>query len=124
VLRKPDIPVTAVVMGMAPPENSRTAADVPALNRPWSLALAMGLLRTDGASVTAGPAFATWPPAGPDILAAWLDCLVAVCGSEAGDPRGDGPAGDILLFLTAVQGAADGVRLKDELIRQSTELAV
>ncbi len=72
VLRKPDIPVAAAVIGVAPPENPRTAADVPALNRPWNLALAAGLLRADGGTVTAGPALATWPPGDPDILAAWL----------------------------------------------------
>ena len=63
VLHKPDIPVAAAVIGVAPPENPRTAADVPALNRPWILALTMGLLRADGGTVTAGPALATWPPA-------------------------------------------------------------
>jgi hypothetical protein len=61
VLRKPDIPVAAAVIGVAPPENPPTAADVPALNRPWNLSLAMGLLRADGGTVTAGPAVATWP---------------------------------------------------------------
>ena len=44
VLRKPDIPVAAAVIGVAPPENPRPAADVPALNRPWNLALDPGLL--------------------------------------------------------------------------------
>jgi len=119
VLRKPDIPVAAAVIGVAPPENQRTAADVPALNRPWNLTLAMGLLRADGDTVTAGPALATWPPDNPDILAAWLDGLLTISGSETGSPWDDTPAMDILVFLTAVQEAADGVPLR----KQETELA-
>ncbi len=119
VLRKPDIPVAATVIGVAAPENPRTAADVPALNRPWNLTLAMGLLRADGDTVTAGPALATWPPDSPAILAAWLDGLLTISGSETGSPWDDTPAMDILVFLTAVQEAADGVPLR----KQATELA-
>jgi hypothetical protein len=63
VLRRPDIPVAAAVIGVTVPENPRTAADVVALNRPWNVALDLGLLRADGGTVTAGPALATWPPA-------------------------------------------------------------
>ena len=123
VLRKPDIPVAAAVIGVAPPENPRTAADVPALNRPWNLALEVGLLRADGGTVTAGSALATWPPGDPDILAAWLDGLLTVSGSETGSPWDDTPATDILVFLTAVKEAADGVPLRDQLIKQAAELA-
>jgi Plasmid pRiA4b ORF-3-like protein len=123
VLRKPDIPVAAAVIGVAPPENPRTAADVPALNRPWNLALGTGLLRADGGTVTAGPALATWPPGDPDILAAWLDGLLAISGSETGSPWDDTPATDILVFLTAVQEAAEGVPLRDQLIKRAADLA-
>jgi hypothetical protein len=122
VLRKSDIPVAAAVIGVAPPQNPRTAADVPALNRPWNLALDTGLLRVDGGTVTAGPALATWPPTDPDILAAWLDGLLTVSGSETAGPWDDTPASDILMFLTAVQEAADGVPLKDELKKQAERL--
>jgi hypothetical protein len=123
VLHRPDIPVAAAVIGVAPPEKARTAADVPALNRPWILALTIDLLRADGGTVTAGPALATWPPADPDILAAWFDGLLTVSGSETGSPWDDTPVSDILVFLTAVQAVADGVPLKDELIEQAAELA-
>jgi Plasmid pRiA4b ORF-3-like protein len=123
VRRKPDIPVAAAVIGVAPPENPRTAADVPALHRPWNLALAIGLLRADGGTVTAGPALVTWPPDDPDILAAWLDGLLTISGPETGSPWDDMPAMDILVFLTAVQEAADGVPLREQLRKQATELA-
>ena len=95
VLRKPDIPVAAAVM--APPENPRTAADVPALNRRWNLALDTGLLRADGGTVTAGRALATWPPGDPDVLAAWLDGLLTVSGSETGSPWDDTLATDMTI---------------------------
>jgi hypothetical protein len=122
VLRRPDIPVAATVIGVAPPEHPRTAADVVALNRPWNLALIAGLLRADSGTVTTGPALATWPPDDTEILAAWLDGLLTVAGSETGSPWDDSPATDILVFLTAVQEAADGVPLRDELITQVTQL--
>ncbi|MGH3165104.1 MAG: plasmid pRiA4b ORF-3 family protein, partial [Trebonia sp.] len=84
---------------------------------------AMGLLRADGNTVTAGPALGTWPPASPNLLAAWLDGLLTDSGSETGSPWDDKPAIDVLLFLTAVQEVADGVPLKDELMEQAAELA-
>jgi hypothetical protein len=123
VLRRPDIPVAAAVIGVAPPEKARTAADVPALNQPWLLALTVGLLRADDATVTAGPALATWPPAAPDVLAAWLDGLLTITGSETGSPWVDTPASDILVFLTAIQAAAGGGPLRDKLLEQGLELA-
>jgi pRiA4b ORF-3-like protein len=122
VLRRPDIPVAATVIGVAPPEHPRTAADVVALNRPWTLALTAGLLRADSGTVTTGPALVTWPPGDPEILAAWLDGLLTVSGSATGSPWDDSPAIDILVFLTAVLEAADGVPLRDELITQATQL--
>jgi len=123
VLPRPDIAAAAAMIGVASPESPRTAADVPALNRPWNLAVAMGLLQIDGNTVAAGPALATWPLAPTDILAAWLDGLLTVSGSETGSPWDDSPAGDILVFLTAVLESADGVPPQDVLMRQAVELA-
>src|SRR5271165_4509595 len=42
VLRKPDLPAAAAVIGVPLPARLRTAADVPAIHRPWCLALAAG----------------------------------------------------------------------------------
>ncbi|MGD0067079.1 MAG: plasmid pRiA4b ORF-3 family protein [Streptosporangiaceae bacterium] len=122
VLRRPDIPVAATVIGVALPEHPRTAADVLALHRPWTLALATGLLRADGGTVTAGPALVTWPPDDPETLEIWLTGLLTVSGLETGSPWDDSSAIDLLVFLTAVQAAADGVPLRDELIEQATQL--
>ena len=49
VLRKPDLPAAAAVIGVPLPARLRTAADVPAVHRPWCLALAAGLLRVEEA---------------------------------------------------------------------------
>ncbi len=122
VLRRPDIPVAATVIGVALPEKSRTAADVLALHWPWTLALATGLLRVDGGTVTAGPALATWPPDDPQILEIWLNGLLTVSGYETGSPWDDSFAIDLLVFLTALQEAAGGVPLSDELIDQAARL--
>jgi hypothetical protein len=123
VLRKPDIPIAAVVIGVVVPEKLRTAADIVALNRPWTLALSTGLLRADDDTVTVGPALATWPPDDPQILATWLDGLLAASDSETRKPWDDTPAPNLLVFLTAVQEAADGVSLRDQLFKQATEIA-
>jgi Plasmid pRiA4b ORF-3-like protein len=122
VLRRPDIPIAAAAIGVALPEKVRTAADVLALNRPWNLALAMGLLRTHDGTVTAGPALTNWPPAEPDILTAWFDGFLTISRIETTKPWDDTSAPDTLVFLTAAQEAADGVPLKDKLMKQAVEL--
>jgi hypothetical protein len=122
VLRRPDIPNAAAVIGVVPPEKPRTAADILALNRPWNVAMDTGLLRADGGTVAAGPALATWPPEDAEILAAWFHAFLTVSGRETETPWDDSPPIDILVFLTAVQEAAGGVPLRDELIKQATEL--
>ena len=64
VLHKPDLPAAAAVIGVPLPARLRTAADVPAIHRPWCLALAAGLLRVEDGAVSAGGA-TRWPPAAP-----------------------------------------------------------
>ena len=105
VLRKPDLPAAAAVIGVPLPARLRTAADVPAIHRPWCLALAAGLLRVEDGAVSAGPALARWPPADAEVLSAWLSGLTACSAAEAGlDPHEqDEAAGDVLVLLRVLQ---------------------
>ena len=105
VLRKPDLPAAAAVIGVPMPARLRTAADVPAIHRPWCLALATGLLRVEDGTVSTGPALACWPPADADVLSAWLSGLTACSAAEAGpDPHEqDEAVGDVLVLLRMLQ---------------------
>jgi hypothetical protein len=76
VLRRPDVPAAAAAVGVRVPPKIRTAADLPQLNRPWCVAIAVGLLRVSGGAVTAGSG-------SDDVLAGWLDGLRAVCVAES-----------------------------------------
>jgi hypothetical protein len=105
VLRKPDLPTAAAMIGVPLPARLRTAADVPAIHRPWCLALAAGLLRVEDGAVSPGPAQACWPPADADVLSAWLSGLTACSSAEAGpDPHEqDEAAADVLVLLRVLQ---------------------
>jgi hypothetical protein len=105
VLRKSDLPAAAAVIGVPLPARLRTAADVPAIHRPWCLALAAGLLRAKDGAVGTGPSLACWPPADADVLSAWLSGLTACSAAEAGpDPRQqEVAAGDVLVLLRVLQ---------------------
>jgi hypothetical protein len=105
VLRKPDLPAAATVIGVSLPARLRTAADVPAIHRPWCLALAAGLLRVGDGVVSAGPALGCWPPADADVLSAWLSGLTVCSAAEAGlDPdEQDEAVGDVLALLRVLQ---------------------
>jgi hypothetical protein len=86
VLRKADVPAAGAAIGVRVPPNTRTAADVPELHRPWSAAIATGLLRISDGMVTSGPALEGWPPGDAALLDAWFAGLRAVCEALA-DPR-------------------------------------
>jgi hypothetical protein len=105
VLRKPDLPAAAAVIGVPLPARLRTAADLPAIHRPWCLALAAGLLRVEDGAVSAGPALACWPPADADVLSAWLSGLTECSAAEAGPgpDEQDDAAGDALVLLRMLQ---------------------
>jgi hypothetical protein len=108
VLGKPDLPSAAEAIGVSLPTRLRAAADVPALHRPWCLALATGLLRVDDGTVSAGPALACWPPADSEVLSAWLAGLSASCAAEAGldpDDEHELAVGDVLALLGVLQDA-------------------
>ena len=105
VLRKPDLPAAAVVIGVPLPARLRTAADLPAIHRPWCLALAAGLLRVEDGAVSTGPALACWPPADADVLSGWLSGLTVCSAAEAGpgSHEQDEAAGDVLVLLRMLQ---------------------
>jgi hypothetical protein len=82
VLRKPDVPAVAAVIGVEAPRSLRSAADVPDLHRAWLLALAAGLV-----AVTGGKAVArsiALPDQDAEVLSAWLDALRASAAAEYG----------------------------------------
>jgi hypothetical protein len=87
VLRRPDVPAVAAALGLRVPAKIRTAADIPALNRPWCVAVATGLLELSKGTVAGGPLLAHWPAvSAEEVLAGWLGGLRAVCTAES-DPR-------------------------------------
>jgi pRiA4b ORF-3-like protein len=87
VLRKPDVPAACATIGVAPPERFRSAGDIQDLRRPWTVAVALGLLAVDGGRAASGPALGEWPPTGTALTARWLDSLLAVCDATCQDVR-------------------------------------
>ncbi len=83
VLRKADVTMAGTTLGVDVPSRLRTMADIPALHRPWCVAVAVGLLQVGGGWVTAGPALERWPPGEADLLTGWLAALRAVCAAES-----------------------------------------
>ncbi|GGN28810.1 hypothetical protein GCM10010109_47310 [Actinoplanes campanulatus] len=85
------------------PDRVRTAADVPALHRPWSFALGSGLLKISGSVATAGPAWEQRSPSTDiETLDAWWAGFHAVCTAES-DTRREGSVLILALaFLEAV----------------------
>lgn len=83
VLRKVDVPGAGAALGVDVPSRLRTMADLPALHRPWCVAVATGLLRIGDGWVTGGPALERWPPGEAEVLAGWLAGLRAVCAAES-----------------------------------------
>jgi hypothetical protein len=84
VLRRSDAAAAGAVLGVDVPAGLRTAADVPALHRPWCVAVASGLLTIDGGMVSAGAASESWSSAADrDVLAGWFAGLRAVCEAES-----------------------------------------
>jgi hypothetical protein len=103
VLRKADVPAAATALGVDVPVKLRTMADVPALHRPWCVAVGTGLLRVSGGRVTGGPAVAAWPPGDVELLAGWLAGLRAVCAAES-YPQDEDSLRLLVLALLAVLG--------------------
>jgi hypothetical protein len=85
VLRKPDVPAACATIGVELPERFRSAGDIQDLHRPWTVAVALGLLAVDGGRAASGPALGEWPPTGAALPARWLDGLLAVCDATCQD---------------------------------------
>lgn len=84
VLRPIDVPAVAQLLAIPVPPRIRTAAAVPALHRPWKVALAVGFLQiVDGKAVT-GPALEQWPDTDDDtVRELWLTALIAAFAAGA-----------------------------------------
>jgi hypothetical protein len=103
VVRRADVAAAGTAVGVPVPDRVRTAADVPALHRPWSFALGSGLLTISGSVATAGPALEQWPSStDTETLDAWRSGFRAVCAAES-DTRREGSVLILALaFLEAV----------------------
>jgi len=101
VLRRADVPAVGAALGVRVPAKVRTAADVPALHRPWCTGAATGLLQISDGEVRCGPALAHWPPDDGKLLAGWLAGLRAICAAES-DPRSKEGMGLLVLAFLAI----------------------
>jgi hypothetical protein len=114
VLRRPDVPAAAAALGLRAPAKIRTAADIPALNRPWCVAVATGLLELSNGTVTGGPLLAHWPDvSAEEVLAGWLSGLRAVCAAESDPSDKDGLR---LLALALLKSLSGGDVLSERLV--------
>ena len=87
VLRKPDVPAACAAIGVKLPERFRSAGDIQDLHRPWTVAIALGLLTVNSGRVASGPTSGQWPPTAAALPGRWLDGLLAVCEATCQDSR-------------------------------------
>jgi hypothetical protein len=114
VLRRPDVSAAGTAIGVAVPDRVRTAAGVPALHRPWCVAVGAGLLTVDAGTVAAGPALETWPAIDPDaLLDGWLAGLRAACAAESDRRRPQSVA--LLVFIVLGILDTDAISIRDDL---------
>jgi hypothetical protein len=107
VLRPSDIAAAGAAIGVDVPKNARSAALLPALHRPWCMAVGAGLLVIGKGAVTVGPALAGWASADEgDVLVGWLAGLRAACRAES-DKRYPQSVAILVLVLLEVL-SADG----------------
>jgi hypothetical protein len=106
-------------VGVTAPERLRSAADVPELHRPWSVALAIGLLSIEGTRAGRGPAIAGWPSAtDDDVLAGWLRGLANVLADtyDESDPIDALEIGRSTLTVLARDQAGTTADLYEDLV--------
>ncbi|MGH3942558.1 MAG: plasmid pRiA4b ORF-3 family protein [Pseudonocardiaceae bacterium] len=78
VLRPIDVPAAAQVLAISVPPRIHTAATVPALHRPWKIALTVGFLRIVNGQAMADPTLEQWPDTDDDtVRELWLAGLTA-----------------------------------------------
>jgi hypothetical protein len=110
VLRPLDIAAAGAAIGVEVPKKARSAALVPALHRPWCVAVAAGLLVIGKGAVTAGPGLVGWASVDEsDVMAGWLAGLRAVCRAES-DRRHPHSVAILALLLLEVLSADEPVR--------------
>jgi Plasmid pRiA4b ORF-3-like protein len=109
VLRKPAVPAACAAIGIRVPERFRSAADVQHLHRPWTAALALGVLAVARDRAVAGPELDGWPEEGASARR-WLDALRAVCGDITGGAA-DASLGLLVLALALLRSLSAGVGL-------------
>jgi hypothetical protein len=109
VLRKPAVPTACTAIGIRVPERFRSAADVPGLHRPWTAAIALGVLAVARDRAVAGPELDGWPGEG-DSAGRWLDALRAVCDDITGGAA-DASLGLLVLALALLRSLSAGIGL-------------
>jgi hypothetical protein len=123
VLRKPAVPGACAAIGIPLPERFRSAADIPGLHRPWTAALALGVLEIVGDRAAASPGLDGWPREG-DRAGRWLGALRAVCGEIAGGAADDN-LGLLVLALALLRSLSAGILLSSrEVIDAAHAIAV
>jgi hypothetical protein len=109
VLRKPAVPAACAAIGIRAPERFRSAADVPGLHRPWTAALALGVLAIDHDRATAGLELDGWAGEA-DSTGRWLDALRAVCDDITGGVPDDS-LGLLVLAQALLRSLSAGIGL-------------
>jgi len=109
VLQKPAVAAACTAIGIRAPERFRSAADVPGLHRPWTAALALGVLAIDDDRATAGLELDGWPGEA-DSTGCWLDALRAVCGDITGGAA-DASLGLLVLAQALLRSLSAGIGL-------------
>ena len=107
VLRKADGPAAGAAIGVRVPLKTRSAADIPELHGPWSVAVATGLVRINDGMATGGPALEGWPPGDAALLDAWFAGLRAVGEAAADPPQEDGVTGMLVFALALLRVLED-----------------
>jgi Plasmid pRiA4b ORF-3-like protein len=120
VLRPRDVPAAARVLNFLGSSRINTAADVPALHRPWKVALALGFLRiVDGHAMT-GPALEQWPDADDTIVRElWFSGLVTAFAAGTHTEDKTGAAALCRIMLAALD--TDPPPAADELWERARE---